>query len=86
MCHDSFVCAMTHSYQVSEANICVIYDMTHSEVSELIHVCHDLFVCAMTHLYVLRLICMCHDSLVCVMTHSYQVSGANIRINSHHHF
>ena len=48
-----------------------IRDMTHSNVTRLIHMWHDSFICDMTHSYVTWLIRMWHDVFICDMTHSY---------------
>jgi len=62
LCHDSFICAMTH--------LCIYMPC-------LIYTCHDSFMCAVTHTFVMLLFYKIyldrteHDASIWVMTHSY---------------
>ena len=76
VCHDSYICAMTHTQIGGPARRSATprsfsCGMTHIYVPWLIHMCHDSYICAMTHTYVPWHIHIYHDSYTCAMTHTY---------------
>ena len=80
MCHDSFICGVTHSWvprlihMWQYSSICA---MTHPYVTWLIHMWHMGHTCKVP-LYVTRLIRVCHDSFICAIAHSYVTHGTSL--------
>ena len=66
--HELFICNMTDSYLYHHAFKC---DLTHSNMTCLVHMWHAWLICDMTHLHVSRLIYLWDDSSTGFKTHSY---------------